>query len=75
MNVLELIEKCDIEKTTVQLLQTDTLKVVDKPSTKDSEITFATKEYNANDHFNTTGKVGLVVWLDGDVARKLLTKE
>ena len=73
MNILQLIEQIGVDNVNVQSVQTATVKIADKKRTKDTEITIATNEINANDYATNTGKVGLIIWLDGEKARPLLS--
>lgn len=73
MNLLEVIEHCGgVNAAKVQCVKLSAVKVADKKRTGDCEITFATNETNASNLFNGNGKVGLIVWLDGDKAREAL---
>lgn len=64
MGILDLIKKVGEDNLMLQFIGGSLVKAVDKKRMKDTEITIATTQVNANQITNDTGKVGIVVWID-----------
>lgn len=64
MGILDLIKKVGEDNLMLQFIGGSLVKAVDKKRMKDTEITIATTQVNANQIANDTGKVGIVVWID-----------
>ena len=61
------------DNVTVQYLSTAFVGIKDKKRTKDTEITFATNEVNA-DSWVKGGKTAIIVWVDIEEFNAAITK-
>jgi len=66
MSLSKALEIIGDDNIVFQYLDNSTVNVKDKSQTKDTDVTFATRETTCNDHYTQSGKMGVVVWVDRD---------
>ena len=72
MGLLELIRSIGEGNIKVQAVNNSVVNIKDKKRTKDTEVTIATNEINANDIATNKGRVGLIVWISREDYNKHL---
>ena len=70
MNISELIEIVGDENVIYQSVQGSLVGVKDKKRTRDTEVTIATSQINANDVACDREKVGIIIWIDRESYEK-----
>lgn len=73
MNILQAI-LADCQNANCQLLS-EAMTGVDTSKKGITTVSFITKEITANDVYDNTGKIGVVVWLDRSNVKKLIEQE